>query len=206
MATIYSLKSGFQKLLRPIVDRLARMGVSPNQITIAALILSIGVGSFIACSRTPHALLLLPPVLFLRMALNAMDGMLARDHNQQSPTGAILNELGDVLSDIALYLPLALFPGFATWPVVAIVILSVLTEMTGVMGSGIGASRRYDGPLGKSDRAFLFGLIALLLGSGLPIEPALPFILSAMIVLLALTVANRMAHMLHEVSRRGAIR
>ena len=61
----------------------------------------------------------LPPVLLARMALNAVDGMLAREHAMQSALGAILNELGDVLSDTALYLPLAAAPGPAPragWP------------------------------------------------------------------------------------------
>ncbi len=42
------------------------------------------------------------------MAFNAIDGMLAREHNQQSKLGAFLNELTDVVSDAALYLPFAL--------------------------------------------------------------------------------------------------
>ena len=45
------------------------------------------------------------------MALNALDGMLAREFNQKSRLGAVLNELGDVVSDTALYLPIALVPG-----------------------------------------------------------------------------------------------
>ncbi len=40
------------------------------------------------------------------MALNAIDGMLAREFNQQSTLGAILNEVGDIISDAALYLAL----------------------------------------------------------------------------------------------------
>jgi len=36
------------------------------------------------------------------MALNAIDGMLAREHHMQSKLGAILNELGDVVSDTVL--------------------------------------------------------------------------------------------------------
>lgn len=200
MASIYSLKPGFQRVLRPLANRLARSGVSANQITIAAIVLSLGAGLLIAWSRQSIALLVLPPVLLVRMALNAMDGMLAREHNQQSATGAVLNELGDVVSDIGLYLPLALIPGFGIWPVAAIVILSVLSEMTGAMGVGIGGSRRYDGPLGKSDRAFVFGLVGLLLGLGVHIESAIPVVLFAMILLLACTIANRMRHILLESS------
>jgi CDP-diacylglycerol---glycerol-3-phosphate 3-phosphatidyltransferase len=204
MASIYSLKPGFQNLLRPAVKCLARIGVSANQITIAALILSLGAGAFIAWSQSNRALLVLPSVLLVRMALNAIDGMLAREHHQQSATGAVLNELGDVISDIALYLPLAVVPGFPPWTVVAIVILSLLTEMTGVLGIEIGASRRYDGPLGKSDRAFLFGVMGLLFGSGAHIESAIPLIVTSMVVMLAITIGNRVRNMLLEVSRGGS--
>jgi CDP-diacylglycerol--glycerol-3-phosphate 3-phosphatidyltransferase len=101
------------------------------------------------------------------MALNAIDGMLAREHNMQSDLGGILNELGDVISDTALYLPFAFVPGISPLFLVTVVLLSVLSEMVGVVAVQIGASRRYDGPMGKSDRAFAFGLLALLLGIGL---------------------------------------
>jgi CDP-diacylglycerol---glycerol-3-phosphate 3-phosphatidyltransferase len=103
--------------------------------------------------------------MFLRMALNAVDGMLAREHNQKSRLGAVLNELCDVLSDAALYLPLALVAGFDPALIVVIVLLATVSEMTGVLMQTLGASRRYDGPMGKSDRAFVFG--ALGFGGGL---------------------------------------
>ena len=61
--------------------------------------LSFATGLAIFHFRSMRVLLLLPAVLFLRMALNAIDGMLAREHNQKSALGAILNELGDVFSD-----------------------------------------------------------------------------------------------------------
>jgi len=138
------------------------------------------------------------------MALNAMDGMLAREHNQVSTKGAILNEVGDVLSDVALYLPLAALPGFGLRPMAAIVVLSILSEITGLMGVEFGVSRRYDGPLGKSDRAVLFGLIGSLLGLRVHIEHAIPFILLTTIILLVFTIANRMGHILLEASSSGA--
>src|SRR5947207_2460802 len=62
--------------------------------------------------------LLLAAFLFIRMALNAVDGMLAREHGMKSKLGAILNELGDVVSDAALYLPFALLAGAYGWLVV----------------------------------------------------------------------------------------
>jgi CDP-diacylglycerol--glycerol-3-phosphate 3-phosphatidyltransferase len=108
-----------------------------------------------------------------------------------------------VVADTGLYLPLALVPEFDPRLVAGVVILSILTEMTGVIGVQIGASRRYDGPLGKSDRAFLFGVMGLLLGLRVQIERAIPFILIAMMVLLALTVLRRCRSALREVAMNG---
>jgi len=197
MPSIYRLKPKFQSLLRPIVNWLARIGVTANQVTIAALLLSLTAGHFIRVNGG-RWLLLLPAVLFVRMALNAMDGMLAREHNQKTPFGAILNELGDVVADIGLYFPLAFVPGFDPKLVTAVVMLSVLTEMTGIIGVQIGASRRYDGPFGKSDRAFVFGLLGLVMGFGVKLDRIIPYVLLAMILLLVLTIFNRARSALRE--------
>jgi CDP-diacylglycerol--glycerol-3-phosphate 3-phosphatidyltransferase len=160
--SIYDIKPRFQALLRPCVRALARAGVTANQVTVAALLVSSVVGAVVAWQHDSRlALLLLPIWLFLRMALNAIDGMLAREHGQASKLGAVLNEMGDVIADAGLYLPLALRPEFAPIPLVIVVMLGVMVEMGGVVGVQIGASRRYDGPLGKSDRAFCFGALGL---------------------------------------------
>jgi CDP-diacylglycerol--glycerol-3-phosphate 3-phosphatidyltransferase len=198
MPSIYGLKPKFQNLLRPVTNGLARAGVTANQVTLAAVFLSLVTGAVIFHFHNSRALLLLPAVLFVRMALNAIDGMLARAHNQTTSLGAILNELGDVLSDSALYLPLAIVPGFGPLPIVLIVLLAVLTEMTGVIGAQIGASRRYDGPMGKSDRAFVFGALGLLLGMNLPIVPFVPFVLWLVFALLLVTIINRARSALKE--------
>jgi CDP-diacylglycerol--glycerol-3-phosphate 3-phosphatidyltransferase len=204
MASIYDLKPAFQNLLRPIVSRLARAGVTANQVTVAALLLSVATGLLIAMYPVTRGLLLLVPlVLFVRMALNAIDGMLAREHGMKSALGAVLNELGDVLSDAALYLPFALVPGFDGGLVVGIVVLAVIGEMTGVVGAQIGASRRYDGPLGKSDRAAAFVLLALLAGLGLPMARWLPPLLAFLLSLGALTIWNRARNALRELRESG---
>lgn len=133
------------------------------------------------------------------MALNAIDGMLAREHNMMSSLGAILNELGDVLSDAALYLPLAVIAGINPTLIVLVVLIAVISEMTGVIAIQIGAQRRYDGPMGKSDRAFVFGAIGLILGLGYSAQPWLDYVLIVMLVLLSLTVINRSKRALEEV-------
>jgi CDP-diacylglycerol--glycerol-3-phosphate 3-phosphatidyltransferase len=130
--------------------------------------------------------------------------MLAREHNQKTALGAILNELGDVVSDSALYLPLAIIPGFDPALVILIVLCAVFTEMTGVIGVQIGASRRYDGPMGKSDRAFVFGVLGLLLGLNLPIVPIVRYVLWLVLFLLLLTNLNRARRALAEVRGSAA--
>lgn len=168
--TIYDLKPKFQALLRPIVTGLHEKGITPNQVTWAALILSIVTGLLVAVTAgAVWTLLLIPFVMFIRMALNAIDGILAKEHNLTSDKGAMLNELGDVVSDAALYLPLAYIAGVSPLLVVLFVIVGLVTEVAGILGAMIGDTRRYDGPMGKSDRAFVVGLLALLLGFG--IEP-----------------------------------
>jgi len=199
--TIYDLKPAFQNLLRPVCKALANAGVTANQVTVIALLLSLVVGAIFALNPSAQwAALLIPIWLFLRMALNAIDGMLAREHHMQSELGGILNELSDVIADAALYLPFALVPGISPMLVVAIVILSILTEMAGVVAVQVGASRRYDGPMGKSDRAFVFGLLALLLALGFDLQWWANAGLATVAVLTAFTVFNRSSKALQEIS------
>lgn len=199
MVTIYDLKPRFQALLRPACGALARAGVSANQVTVAAVLLSAAGG--VAILWQPEArwpLLALPVVLFLRMALNAIDGVLAREYDMKSRLGAVLNELGDVVADAMLYLPLAAVPGVSVWIVAGLVMTGILVEMAGIVGIQIGASRRYDGPVGKSDRAFVFGLLAFLLGIGVDAGVWIDILLGLALALSGVTVINRARRALAE--------
>ena len=179
---------------------MADNGIRPNQVTLSALLLSCLTGLLVLTFGTIRQILfLIPIVLFVRMALNAIDGMLAREHDMKIPLGAILNELGDVVSDTALYLPFAVIPGISAYILILIVITAIIGEMTGVIAVMIGASRRYDGPMGKSDRAFVFGLIALLLAIGISAGTWLDILLFIVLVLSVLTIVNRARQALKEI-------
>jgi CDP-diacylglycerol--glycerol-3-phosphate 3-phosphatidyltransferase len=200
MPSIYALKPRFQGLLRPAVAAIARAGITANQVTLFACAASIAVGIFL-CNRDAKWLLILPPFFFVRMALNAVDGMLAREFGQKSRLGAYLNELSDVVADAFLYLPLAYLPDFQPLWIGVVIVLAIISEMTGVVGVMTGASRRYDGPMGKSDRAFVFGALAVWVGLGGPITPEFAFWFSVMMaVLLAATIVNRVRRGLKETS------
>jgi CDP-diacylglycerol--glycerol-3-phosphate 3-phosphatidyltransferase len=198
--TLYDLKPRFQALLRPLVARLHAAGATANGVTLAACALSVALGLALCAYGPSYPLLflLLPAFLVVRMALNAIDGMLAREHGQQTPLGAYLNELTDVVADAALALPFAFLPHFGALEVGVFVFLAALSEMTGTVGPMVGASRRYDGPLGKSDRAFALGGLGLAVGFGLPPAPWQAAIFWSLSALLALTIANRVRAGLRE--------
>jgi CDP-diacylglycerol---glycerol-3-phosphate 3-phosphatidyltransferase len=167
--TLYALKPGLQRLLRPLVARLAAAGITANQVTISTCAASLMLGVGLALEQSGW--ILLPIFLFLRMVLNAMDGMLAREHGQQSRLGAILNELADVVSDAALTLPFAFLPGWNPLWIAGAIFFALLAEMAGVLGQTIGSTRRYDGPFGKSDRALALGVLGGWLALGWPVNP-----------------------------------
>lgn len=190
--SIYQLKPKFQQVLRPLLSGLARRHVTPNQVTVLAMSLSLLYGTTLALFPDNRSLWAgLPFFMFLRMALNAIDGMLATLTGQKTPLGAILNELGDQVSDASLILPFALVAGMLAPLVVITALLALLAEFAGVAALLTGSQRRFDGPMGKSDRAFAFGLLAVLIAA-----EAAPVWLNALLSLILLlsiwTVLNRL--------------
>jgi CDP-diacylglycerol--glycerol-3-phosphate 3-phosphatidyltransferase len=201
--TLYALKSRFQDLLRPLVRRMAAAGITANQVTLAAAVGSVAVGLVVVWQvHRPVVFLLLPLWLFLRMALNAIDGMLAREFGQKSDLGAYLNEICDVVSDAALYAPFALLPPFGSVAVVLVIFLAALSEFAGVLGAAVGSTRRYDGPLGKSDRALLFGALALWVAL-FPLPGWIGWLMPVIAVLLILTIVNRVRAGVREAAARS---
>ncbi|NVD74863.1 CDP-alcohol phosphatidyltransferase family protein [Duganella sp. BJB1802] len=188
--SIYQLKPQFQQLLQPLMRALVRCRVTPNQITLATMLLSVAYGAALAMQPQRAGLWAgLALFLLLRMALNAIDGMLANATGQKTRLGTLLNEICDQVSDVALYLPFML--ALHAPLVVLAVAAALLAEFAGVLALSVGAARRFDGPMGKSDRAFWFGLLGLLIAYG-----AAPLlmngILALVIALSAWTVVNRL--------------
>jgi len=189
--SIYQLKPAFQKLLNAPVQLLKRRCVSPNQVTLAALGLSLLYGALL-CIWPGQSLLwaALPIVLLVRMALNAIDGLLAHAAAQQTKRGALLNELVDQLADAALYLPFAYAAGLSPELVVLSVLLASLTEFTGVVALSVGSPRGFAGPMGKSDRAFAFSILGLTVAAGAP--PLLGNVLLGIVCCFSIwTIRNR---------------
>jgi CDP-diacylglycerol--glycerol-3-phosphate 3-phosphatidyltransferase len=197
----FDSKVFFQMLFRPAANSMASAGITANQVTASTIIISIIAGTAgLAWPGLRWPWIAILSVLIIRLAFNHIDGMLAREHGMATPLGGILNELSDVISDIVLFIPLAAISGIAPWPVFLAVLFGVLTEMAGVVGLAIGASRREDGPLSKKPRGICFSIIMLaIIISGSP-KGWMNIFLIALLPLMVLTIINRVTAAIREVA------
>lgn len=203
MASVYDLKPKFQNLLRPLLSFLVKNRFTPNIITIIALLGSVIAGVIVYfAGANLYCLLILPIWLFIRMALNAIDGMMAREFNMSSDMGAVLNELGDVISDFVLYFPLVFVDKASAFLIILFCVGAIITEFCGILGKTLGVSRHYEGPMGKSDRAFFIGTLAFITVLIPDILFFYKWFFMAGIILLILTCKNRISNALLELKNR----
>jgi len=216
--SLYQLKPKFQDQLRPLSNVLVAQNITANQVTVSAVLLSVGTAYVIAKPATEQQALwlLLPSSLFVRMALNAIDGMMAREHGQATKLGAVLNEAGDIVADTALIA--SLVPYIAKHDlrinserqirtskspttqrhISSIVALSISSELLGIASNTMLGVRANQGPLGKSDRALVLGILGTIMGSKLPLSlsPKRIMQLSLLVeTLLLKTCLNRLRYM-----------
>lgn len=201
MISVYKLKPKFQQLLMPILTFLHHKRVTANQITMGSILLSLVIAvMFWYADRMPMFYLALPIGLLLRMAFNALDGMMARLFNQTSKKGEVLNEVGDIVSDVMIFFPLLKFHPESLYLVVCFIVLSVINEFCGLIGKVVANDRRYDGPMGKSDRALLLGVYGILSLLHILITTFSGYIFAALCLLLILSSITRLrkALVVHE--------
>lgn len=199
MISVYKLKPKFQQLLTPVLLFLNKNAITANQITISSILLSVIIGVlFWNADISKWFFLSLPIGLLLRMALNALDGMMARRFNQTSKLGEVLNEVGDIISDVIIFFPLLKFQPESLYLIVIFIVLSIINEFAGLMGKIVGKERRYDGPMGKSDRALMLGLYGLLIFFGVSITTISSYIFGAIILLLFISTYTRLKKSLNE--------
>ena len=155
-------------MLKPLLSGCIRLDFSPNQITLFTCFLCVVYAALMAWTSYTNLLLLCFPLLmFVRMALNAMDGMLAKEINKQTSFGLVLNEVCDVVSDAALFSAF-LFLLSGNQKIVLILwwlltLLALLTEFISLAVYQTNRIRSHTGPFGKSDRAVYLGILAIVL-------------------------------------------
>jgi CDP-diacylglycerol--glycerol-3-phosphate 3-phosphatidyltransferase len=163
MSGIYALKPWFVRRLRSVEDVFVERRVRPNAITVGAILVSVAAGAAIAGGAAldrPVLWLAVLPLGVIRLALNALDGSVARRRQMSTGRGAAFNELGDRACDLAMFVPLiSIGP---VWLVMGTVAAMTLTSTAGVMALAITGRRDTSGPMGKADRVLLLGVAALI--------------------------------------------
>lgn len=157
--SIYGIKPAFQRRLMGLRDLCIRRGVSANALTFSALFLSVLGGAAIALSPESRPILIAVPFLAVgRLALNALDGMVAISSGTAHPFGEILNETTDRLSDILWFTGLA----FVVGPVLALssLVAVLVASYVGTVAKAAGGQRIYTGLMGKADRMIVLGIAA----------------------------------------------
>jgi CDP-diacylglycerol---glycerol-3-phosphate 3-phosphatidyltransferase len=162
---LYLQKGVFQKFVRWLGGR----WMTANQATCFGIVfILLTAASFYLGLTYPACrwmLLLVPPFLILRMAMNALDGMLAREYGTGNVAGELFNEGLDVIGDTVCYSSLFFVPDGPQLSLTLLLLLSWMAEFVGVLGKGFpGGIRRHETFLGgKPDRAVWMAVLAVLL-------------------------------------------
>ena len=155
------ISAGFRKTAHGAVRWCVRRGVHPNTISYASVAAAAGAATcFLLAARLPWLLLVAPPLMWLRLYCNMLDGMVALESGKASPAGEIVNELPDRVSDVLIFAAIAhgglAAPAAAYWAALA----AVMTAYVGTLAQAVGGKRRFEGWMPKQAR-----MVALSLGS-----------------------------------------
>ncbi|BCX03453.1 MAG: CDP-diacylglycerol--inositol 3-phosphatidyltransferase [Candidatus Roseilinea sp.] len=183
-------------LLDPLVDALARTGVSPNALTFAGFLLNVVAGVLIAVGQPFWGG---GVMVALGMPFDAVDGAVARKLGKQTKFGAFFDSTLDRLAEGALLAGLGYY--FAARGDA----LSVVVTFAALVGSFMVsyARARAEG-LGLECRVGLFSRFGrfLLLVVGLLLSPVFPvslvILVWALAILTAYTTIERIVHVYRE--------
>lgn len=189
---IYAIKPRFQQALLTVERPLVRRRVHPDVLTLSALCLSVLGGlALYASSWAAWVLLAVPFVAIARTALNALDGMVAKDLGVARPWGEVLNELCDRLSDVALFSGAAFAVGSHAGLGAAALVAMLLVSYAGTVAKAAGGRRQYGGVMGKADR-MIYLSAASVAAFALPDTPVFTYFLIAVLAGLVVTLAQRL--------------
>lgn len=201
---IYGIKPWFRQQLQPLIKLL--WNVHPDVLTWSAVVLSCVAGVLLYLSFwTPWLAFVVIPLLFIRLALNALDGLLAQQTGKARVAGEVLNEMTDRIADVAIFIGLTMcqltdkFIGF-------VAIISILmVSYTGILGKAVGAERIYSGVLGKADRMIYLMVVCLVYGLypdfGFMGYSTYSWLLIIFIPLACVTILQRLLRILAAVSQ-----
>jgi CDP-diacylglycerol--glycerol-3-phosphate 3-phosphatidyltransferase len=195
---LYAVKPAFQRGLGGIERALVRRRVHPDVLTVGAVLVSAlgGLGLW-GANWAPWLLLVVPAAAMVRIALNALDGLVARDLGVARPWGEVLNEICDRLSDVALFAGASLAPGSDARLGAAVLVVMLLSSYLGTAAKAAGGRRQYGGVMAKADRMLVLGGAAVL-AFFLPGLPVMSVALGVVLAGLAVTLVQRARSTYHD--------
>ncbi len=154
-----------------IAHWLTQRQVTPNQISLASIAFSLLGGAAFLLSGSLDGggrwlLLMLAAVMIQgRLLCNLFDGMVAVEGGKSTPAGELFNEVPDRISDSLLLVMLGYsLPEFesAVWLGWLAALLAVMTAYVRVLGSALGLSADFRGPMAKQHRMALLTIACVL--------------------------------------------
>jgi archaetidylinositol phosphate synthase len=157
--TLDSLRPLADRLLRPFVAGALRLNLTPNAVSVLALLTAGAAGgSFLGAGTEPLLYLLGAFLVFCNGVLDLLDGALARELETESEAGDLLDHVLDRYADILIIAGLA--AGVEQYAIGFAAITGVLmTSYLGTQAQAVGLDRVYGGLLGRADRLALVGVV-----------------------------------------------
>jgi phosphatidylglycerophosphate synthase len=145
---------------------LAKLGASPNGISIAGMVAALLGGVAFAGTSfvSPYIRWLWLAAAWaaqLRLLANMFDGMVAIRRQIASPLGELYNEVPDRISDAALFIGLGHATGGHPLLGYGAALAAVFTAYVRAMVKVAGAPQDFCGPMAKPQRMFLITVLAL---------------------------------------------
>lgn len=142
----------------PLVRCAIRWKITPNVLTIAALLASLVAGILFFLQMMVWAVLAVAANAFF----DAMDGAVAREMKSQSLRGDFLDHAVDRYADI--FIITGIFAsGLVPWPIGVLALTGVLmSSYLGTQAQAVGVGRYYGGVLGRADRLVLIMVVGIL--------------------------------------------
>ena len=160
--TLDALRPAITRFLDPFVRTADRLGLSPDHVSIIALICATAAaGTFYLGGVDSRWYVVGAVLVFLNGWFDLIDGALARLQSSASPGGDLLDHVLDRYADIVIIAGLA--AGIERYALGFLAVTGVLmTSYLGTQAQAVGLERVYGGLVGRADRLAIIGIVAVL--------------------------------------------
>jgi archaetidylinositol phosphate synthase len=147
------------RALKPLVDAAVAVGLTPNGVSMLAILLAAGAGVAYWLAVPGSMLYLVGAVLvFANGVFDVLDGMVARRTETASSAGDLIDHVLDRYADILLLVGLA--GGTGRFGIGLAAVTGVLmTSYLGTQAQAVGLTRVYSGLVGRADRLAIIGIV-----------------------------------------------